>query len=404
MVRVSITKTENDFYAAFARAMDDLGGPRITPGDRVLIKPNLVEPAAPDSGRITNPKVIEAVARYCLDSGASRVIIGEGPSYYQPESCLRECFTRTGVSDVADHLGIEWVLFDEHRYRTFQGVSGCTPDEFMVTEFAFTCDKFINVPVLKTHYLTKVTLAMKNLKGCLKREDKPRFHHQDLHRAVVHLCEIVRPTLHVIDCTARTINRQLGMGSVPESNPSGSGLLIASSDIVAADAVGCALIGIDPGQVRTVNLGTTAGLGVSDLSRIDIVGEELKRLTFRIKVPQEQLRQSFPLLKIIGAEKACSGCLIPLLSSLSLLREQGIRLDEPLAVCLGKEPEIPKGMPWFLLGDCAQIIGEAESNHVRGCPPSREEVLNILVGRGKDDRSKKGHSFHKNGLKFVSRS
>ncbi|GAH18765.1 unnamed protein product, partial [marine sediment metagenome] len=105
MIKVSITETENDFYTAFVRAIDGISDKLIAPGDRVLIKPNLVEPANPDSGQITNPRVIEAAARYCLDRGAARVIIGEGPGYYQPQSYLRECFTRTGVSEVTDRLG-----------------------------------------------------------------------------------------------------------------------------------------------------------------------------------------------------------------------------------------------------------------------------------------------------------
>jgi len=378
MARVSITRTENDFYAAFARALSDLGERPITQGDRVLIKPNLVEPAAPDSGQITSPQVIEAVARFCLDSGA-RVIIGEGPGYYQPQSYLRECFTRTGISAVAERLGIEWVLFDEHRYRTFKGVSGYTPDEFRVTEFAFTCDKFINVPVLKTHYLTTVTLAMKNLKGCLKREDKPLFHYRDLSRAVVELCQIVKPTINVIDCTPRTVVRQLGSGYSAEGSQPGGGLLIVSSDIVATDAVGCALMGIDPAAVRTVTLGSAAGLGESELTRIDIIGEELKRLKFKVKLPEEQLRQSFPLLEIIGAEKACSGCLIPLLSSLLLLGERGTRLEKPLAICLGKEPEVPEDKVCLLVGDCAQGKGGEEPNFVAGCPPGKEALLSQLM-------------------------
>ncbi len=379
MATVSIAKTENDFYAAFNSAIDDIGGPLITPGDRVLIKPNLVEPAAPDSGQITNPKVIEAVARYCLDSGAARVVIGEGPGYYQPQSYLRECFTHTGVSLVADRLGIEWVLFDEHSYRTFKGVLGCTPEEFKVTEFAFTCDKFINLPILKTHYLTTVTLAMKNLKGCLKREDKPLFHHQDLSRAIVELCQIVRPTVNVIDCTARTIVHQLGSGYISEQEQAGSGLLIVGSDIVAVDAVGCALMGIDPMKVRTVSLGTAAGLGESDLTRLDIVGEELKRLKFKVKLPQEQLQQSFPLLQIIGAEKACSGCLIPLLSDLLHFQEQGTKLEKPLAICLGKRAEVPEDKAWLLVGDCARVEGKDEHNWVRGCPLSKEALLSSLI-------------------------
>jgi uncharacterized protein (DUF362 family) len=350
----------------------------------VLIKPNLVEPAAPDSGQITNPRLVEAAARYCLDSGASRVIIGEGPSYYQAQSRLRECFTRTGISGVADRLGIEWVLFDEHRYRTFKGVSGCTPEEFRVTEFAFTCDQFINLPVLKTHYLTKVTLAMKNLKGCLKWEDKPRFHRQDLERAVVHLAKVIRPTLNVIDCPVGIVKRQLGIGCIPDRNPVESGLLLASADMVATDTLGCSLMGIDPQQVRTVTLGAAAGLGESDLSRMDIVGEELKGLRFKVKLPQELLRKSFPLVEIVGAEKACSGCLIPLLSGLSLLREQGVELKDPLSICVGQEPKVPQDRPRLLFGDCAGAEGRDGFNHIRGCPPRREDLLGILAGQAKD--------------------
>jgi uncharacterized protein (DUF362 family) len=379
MPKVSITKTENDFYAAFSQAITDMGKPLITPGDRVLIKPNLVEPAAPDSGQITNPKLIEAVARYCLDYGAGQVVIGEGPGFYQPRSCFRECFTHTGVSYIAENLGVEWILFDEHRYHTFKGVSECTPEEFRITEFAFNCDKFINLPVLKTHYLTTVTLAMKNLKGCLKREDKPLFHHHDLSLAVVELCQIIRPTINVIDCTSRNVVRQLGTGYTSEHKQARSGLLIVSPDIVAVDAVSSALMGIDPMTVRTVYLGTATGLGSGDLTRMDIVGEELRQLIFTVKLPQEELQYNFPLLQIVGEENACSGCLIPLVSNLLYLHEQGIELERPLSIGLGKHPEIPEDMALLLVGDCTQSKGNYEYDWVEGCPPDRELLLRSLV-------------------------
>ena len=209
MGRIAITRTETDIYAAVIQAIEDTGEKPVSRGDRVLIKPNLVIPADPDSGEITSSALIEAVARYCLECGASEVIIGEGPSYYQPESRMIDCFTRTGVAEVAERLGIEWVLFDKHSYRTFRDISKDTPDKFRVTEFAFNCDRFINLPVLKTHWLTKVTLAMKNLKGCLKREDKPRFYDRDINKAIIDLNRIVRPTMSIIDCTAKTVVRQL---------------------------------------------------------------------------------------------------------------------------------------------------------------------------------------------------
>ena len=89
MARVSIARTETDYYAAFSWEINDIGGQIITPGDHTLIKPTLAEPAVPDSGQITNPEVIEAVARYCLDGGAAPVITGEGPGYYPPFVFMR---------------------------------------------------------------------------------------------------------------------------------------------------------------------------------------------------------------------------------------------------------------------------------------------------------------------------
>lgn len=365
MAKVVITRADGDLYTAVTKAINDLGELVVAPGDRVLIKPNLVHTMSYSDNDMTSPGVIEAVARYCIDRGATRVIIGEGPGYYQPKSRLRECFTRTGVTKIAEDLGIEWVLFDEHSYRTFRNIADCTPEEFRVTEYAFTCDKFINLPVLKTHYLTTVTLAMKNLKGCLKWEDKPRFHNPDLSRAIVELCKIVRPTFNIIDATTWK------QGSEK--------LLIASSDIVAVDTVGCALMGIDPGEVRTVSLGALAGLGKGDLTKIDIIGEELKQLKYKIKLPQEQLSQSFPLLEIVGADKACSGCLIPLLSSLLFLAEQGAIVEEPLRICLGKNPDIPGDKAWLAVGDCAEVKDRRRGNWAGGCPPNREELLASLV-------------------------
>ncbi|MAG14558.1 MAG: hypothetical protein CL874_01565 [Dehalococcoidales bacterium] len=374
MARVSITRAEKDPYIALTKVIAGLGEKFISPGDSVLLKPNLLEPQDPDSGEITTPRIMEAVARYCLECGADRVIIGDGPSYYQPESRLRECFTTTGVSEVAAHLGIEWVLFDEHDYRTFRGIPGC-PREFRVTEFAFNCDKLINLPALKTHYQTTVTLAMKNLKGCLKREDKPRFHREDLSRAITELNRIIRPTLNIIDGTAKTIGN---VGYSGDKQP-GIGLLIAGTDIVAVDAVGCALMGIDPAEVRTVTLGAAVGLGESDLTRLDIVGEELKNMKLRVRLPQEELRQMFPLLEIVGIDKACTGCFIPLVSGLLLLGERGIKLKRPLRIYLGEAPESRKDKGCLLVGDCALVEGDNVPDLVGGCPPTREDVLHKLT-------------------------
>ena len=364
MSKVAIAKVDESIYDTVVKAVRDLGETVVARGDRVLLKPNLVHTMSFGENDMTSPEIIEAVARYCLDCGAAEVVIGEGPGSYQPRSRLRECFTRTGVTKIAAELGIEWVLFDEHEYRTFRNISDCTPKEFHVTEYAFSFDKFINLPVLKTHYLTTVTLAMKNLKGTLKYEDKQKFHSPDIYRAITELNKIVRPTFNIIDATKWKKGSQK--------------LIIAGADIVAVDTVGCALMGIDPMEVRTITLGGLAGLGDCDISKIDVVGEDLRHLKLKVALPQEQLKKYFPLLEITGADKACSGCIFPLISGLLLIGERGEKLKQPLRICIGKKPDIPSGKRYLLVGDCTATESE-EENHVAGCPPDRTELYSRLV-------------------------
>lgn len=361
--KVALAKVDGDLYAAVGKAVDNLGITVVASGDCVLIKPNLVHTRDYGVNDMTSPAVIEAVTRYCLDCGAKRVIIGEGPGSYNAKSELTECFVNSGVTRLADKLGVAWVLFDDHKYRTFQHVADCTPEVFRITEYVFNCDKLINLPVLKTHYLTQVTLAMKNLKGCLKYEDKQKFHGPDLERAIVELNKLIRPTFNIIDGTWQA-------GS--------SKLLIAGTDIVAVDAVGCALMGIDPLEVRTVKLGRDAGLGEAELASIDIVGADLKGLKFKVELPRQRLAQAFPLLEINGAEKACSGCIYPLVSTLLDIAERNIKLTRPMRICVGKSPKIRFAGSCLLVGDCTQVKA-AEAEWVGGCPPDKESLLNGVI-------------------------
>jgi hypothetical protein len=150
-------------------------------------------------------------------------------------------------------------------------------------------------------------------------------------------------------------------------------------DVVAIDTVGCAVMGIDPAKVRTIHLGAATGLGESDINRMEIVGDDLKRLKFRVELPQEKLRRYFPELTITGAEKACSGCLIPLVSSLLSIGEAGMKIPKPITICLGKDPGIPAGNACLLVGDCAIQAEIPADNMVEGCPPDQEKLKSCLV-------------------------
>ena len=88
-------------------------GRTISPGQKVLLKPNLVEPVPYTSGQTTNPALVGAMIQWCRAQGAKEVVVGEGPSYFQSEDDLVECFTLTGMAEAAEENGARWLLFDE---------------------------------------------------------------------------------------------------------------------------------------------------------------------------------------------------------------------------------------------------------------------------------------------------
>ena len=356
---VCVFKIKHSLSEAVQKSIAAIGGLHLE-GKTVLIKPNLVDPVSHTTGQITNPHLVEAVIKYCYREQARRVIIGEGPSYYRSPERLIDSFTKTGMKEVAERNGAEWVVFDDYPFRSYKDISPFTPSRFGITEFAFECDKIINIPVMKTHIFTKVTLAMKNLKGCLKREDKPRFH-SNLARSVVELNKIVRPTLNIIDGT-----------SLKDSSP----IIITGKDIVAVDSIGSSLMGFNPSQIETARFGFEAGLGEMNLKEIEIMGADLKDLKMNFELPQEEIKRSFPHLEL-AIEQACCGCAVPIFSSLSRIRKEGGQLKGPLTIVAGKKSSLSgvKGN-LMLVGDCTESL--SPDAYLKGCPPGEDGITRVF--------------------------
>jgi hypothetical protein len=204
---------------------------------------------------------------------------------------------------------------------------------------------------------------MKNLKGFLKREDKPLFHRVGINEAVVELNKIIKPSLNLVDFT-----------SPVQKHP---GFILAGSDIVAVDTISTSLMDLNPDEVKTIQLGYKAGLGEMNIAKIDIKGEDIKGLKMHYELPSEWLKKKFPLLKIIGDDTACSGCIIPLFSSLTKLEEQGISFKNPLTIILGKTDVNEHLSDTLLMGDCT-LHKLKKGTHIKGCPPQKEDILKAL--------------------------
>jgi uncharacterized protein (DUF362 family) len=363
---VSVQKiSEGDIPAALEKLLLPVLNSHEIKGKSVLIKPNLVEPLPYTSGQTTNPALVEAVVEWCRKCGAADIVIGEGPSYFQPDYALRDCFTKTGMSEVAERQAVKWILFDEGSFREFNYYSPATPSSFSISEYAFSRDLIINIPVPKMHYLTGVSIAMKNLKGFVKREDKPSFHYcgkDNIHGSVTALNCMIRPFINIVDCTA-PVHRN-------------KSFILAGKDIVATDTVVASLMGINPETIKTIKLGHEAGLGEMDVTKINLEGEDVKDLHMNLEQPKDYLKRVFENLTL-SADTACSGCLIPLFSSLRRMDKEDILTDEKIEFVLGKELPCDAESKILFLGQCTLGCCGAKP-WLKGCPPTKEEMFEFI--------------------------
>lgn len=367
MSRVVLVKCEDVSPEHIDRLMQPGGGDTaIRRGAKVFIKPNL------HGGHgHTSPAVIEAVCRWAYEQGAGHVCVGDGPYWGKSREETDEYFRQTGLYGAAERSGAEPVNLHTLPYRTVRPGSPALPDELGLTSLLFDSDVVINLPLLKTHFYTLVTLGIKNLKGCIRPEDKRRFHEMELNAAISELCRLIAPKLTTTVLDATTAIEGMGPSAGTELQ---MGLLAASSDIVALDSVACSLAGIDPGEVRIIRQCARMGIGRMDLDKIEVTGEDPAEHRRRFRRPHEEVAKHFPDL-VIEAEGACSGCAMNLFEALSRIRASGEQLRVP-AVVIGTRGRLQAGLA---VGDCARKCGDG-CQHLPGCPPLTGGIRRALLG------------------------
>lgn len=359
---VSVTKVTENLRSSIAKAMQFADCDKvISSGDNILIKPNLSGCSIKGS---TSVSVIKAIVQWAYDKGAGRVIIGEGPVQVGKEH-LQRYFFEIGIEKVARETGAEFINFDEHEYVIHKKASKYLPEEIGISKFVYEADKIINVPMLKVHPSTMVTLCMKNLKGCIRGRDKKMFHRLDLQMAIVELNKLIRPSINLIDGTKAMQGSDHNNGDIVEL-----GLVFCSKDIIAVDAVASYMIGIDPKNIRLIRLGAKVGLGESKINRLQILGENLEENKARFELPEEAMIRRFPGLVMLK-NGACSACLANMMDALGWIGDK----RKYNTIVLGSD--IPNSNDNILIGNCTRKYwGDYE--YVRGCPPSSIDIAKAL--------------------------
>ncbi|MCL6449992.1 MAG: DUF362 domain-containing protein [Acetobacteraceae bacterium] len=309
--------------AALKRALDLIGGLDgvFGPGERVLLKPNVLSPAPPERAVCTHPTLVAAMARLVSAAGGVPVVGESSGGSAHREGRTGRALRLSGIHAAAEGAGAALENFDARPPALLPRPEG--RGGLYLAQAVREAGAVINLPKLKTHSLTVITGAIKNLFGCVPGTLKTEYHrtHPSVAELSALLCDIyalVRPRLTVMDAV-------LAMeGPGPSAgHPRWLGLILAGADGVAVDAVASRILGLPPLSVPTTRRAAEQGLGLADPSRVEVVGLPLERARERARpfslspaapimpwVPGPLVRAVVGLLKVVPAvdEARCSGC------------------------------------------------------------------------------------------------
>jgi uncharacterized protein (DUF362 family) len=250
--------------AMFREGIRALGGMRtfVQKNARVVIKPNIGWDVSPERAGNTNPKLIAEIIKHCKDAGAKQVLVLD-------HTCdnWQRCYKNSGIESAAADAGATVVpAHTEGYYHEVQIPNGKVLRSAKEHESILEADAFINVPVLKHHSSTRVTIAMKNLMGNVW--DRGYWHANDLHQCIADFATFRKPTLNIVDAYA--VMKRNGPRGVSASDVAVMKAQLLSTDIVAVDAAAAKLIGENPADVRCIALASEMGIGRIQLDRLSI--------------------------------------------------------------------------------------------------------------------------------------
>lgn len=371
---------------------------KLNPADKVLVKPNLVlwdsTYPFPKFGVLTTSVVVEEIVKILAEAGCKNITIADGAVEDKSwGSITANAFEGLGYHMLRDRYGVRLLDFNDDKFEKVN----FGEYKLAIAKGALETDFIVNLPVLKTHGSTKVSLGFKNLKGALNQGSKALCHHAEipLDDFISRFAEKLYSGITLID-GIYTLER----GPFFNGKAFRSDILVASPDMFAADVVGSQILGYPAEEIVHINdYARRKGLPL-DGSNIEIVGESLES----VKTPLEwDWEWSADNAGPIGMQKMgitglscpkpdvtlCSGCTY--LNNLLMILLIGAFDGNPfknVEFLSGKVMQASGGYDkTFLFGNC--IIRANRKNtkmkegvKIKGCPPTVEEIIGKLNEHG----------------------
>jgi len=253
--------------AMFDKGIAALGGIRqfVKQNQTVVVKPNIGWDVVPEKGANTNPMLVKRIVEHCFNAGAKDV-------YVFDHTCDKwdKCYTNSGIERAVKDAKGKMVPGNQESYYQAVEINGKKLKNDKVHELILESDVFINVPVLKSHSSSKLTITMKNLMGI--NWDRRFWHKNDLHQCIADFATFRKPDLNIVD--AYRVMNDNGPRGVSIEDVSLVKSQIISTDMVAADAASAKIFGMEPEEVRYIQYASEMGVGEINLKKLNI-----KRLT-----------------------------------------------------------------------------------------------------------------------------
>ena len=404
--KVAVVKYEKPIESV-RKAVDlSKGLDHLPPQARVFIKPNIAfwtrAVAFPKWGVVTTSRIVEDIIVLLKERGINDITIGEGMVTFNPKDTQTpaHAFETLGYGVLKQKYGIKFINVFE---RPFEKVDLEDGVQMNFNIDILNSDFVVDLPVMKAHNQTIVSLGIKNLKGMIDIPSRKRCHNmtpgKDLHFWVAKLADKMPPMFTLID---GIYTNERGPG--PDGRMHRSDLLVASADVLAADLVGAKLLGHSPAKVPHLMHAARNRKRTHDLSDIVISGgniEELARFhehdfkysetqdgIMPVTMAKEGLKGVFYRKFDLSMCTYCSG-----MNGVMLTAIRHAWKGEPwndIEILTGKSMQPTLGMKkTILFGKCMYQAHKdnpamREMIAVKGCPPTPKAMLNALHKAGID--------------------
>mgnify|MGYP005841860501 CR=1 FL=1 len=271
--RTMATIGRGDDPAAMVRRAVALAGgldKAVQPSVAVMIKPNLTIPSSSGLGNVTDSRVLQATIQLCQEARAGRILVGDGSGGGESDQVMRQA----GYEPVLKATGAAFVDLNRDDAVTRRLPDSDALAEYSLARTAVDVPVLISLAVLKVHNTAIASLSCKNLIGITARQayGQPRhwLHEAGVQRVIADLVRLRTPDFAIVDGVVG-----LEGDSPMRGMPVPMNVVIAGRNPVSVDAVGAAVMGLDPQKLEQLTLLARRGIGEIDLSRIDVRGSAI---------------------------------------------------------------------------------------------------------------------------------